>query len=52
MPRAGAASTGGGEVDVDAPLDRIPVFVRVGAAPEVVGALRAALGVAPASPHS
>jgi alpha-D-xyloside xylohydrolase len=37
---------GGGEVEVDAPLDRIPVFVRDGAVPDVVAALREALGVA------
>jgi alpha-D-xyloside xylohydrolase len=42
----GDVVAGGGEVEVDAPLDRIPVFVRDGAVPDVVAALREALGVA------
>ncbi|MDF2993083.1 MAG: alpha-glucosidase, family 31 of glycosyl hydrolase, partial [Microbacterium sp.] len=41
---SGAVFAGGGEVEVEAPLDRIPVFVRDGAVPEVVAAVREALG--------
>ena len=40
---SGEGFAGGGEIEVDAPLERIPVFVRDGAAPEVVAAVRAAL---------
>ncbi|WP_150955634.1 TIM-barrel domain-containing protein [Microbacterium testaceum] len=42
---SGTVHPGGGEVEVDAPLERIPLFVRDGAMPEVVAAVRAALGL-------
>ena len=40
----GAVHRGGGEIEADAPLERIPLFVRDGAMPEVVAAVRTALG--------
>jgi len=43
----GAVHRGGEEIEVDAPLERIPLFVRDGAMPEVVAAVRASLGLRP-----
>ena len=43
---SGTVFAGGGEIEVDAPLERIPVFVRDGAQAEVVAAVRTALGIA------
>jgi alpha-D-xyloside xylohydrolase len=49
---SGAVYRGGGEIEVDAPLDRIPVFLRAGADAELAAALRLALGVASSGrPH-
>ncbi len=42
----GEVLPGGGEFEVEAPLDRIPVFVRDAAVPQVVAAVRSALGIA------
>ncbi|MFJ4160051.1 TIM-barrel domain-containing protein [Microbacterium testaceum] len=41
----GTVHRGGEEIDVDAPLECIPLFVRDGAMPEVVAAVRTALGL-------